>query len=132
MTTTIPDDFWEDVAHDVAAALSPEAATIVEAKQRDLGVPAGSVRGPRGGLRTVASRPGEPPRKRTGRLQAGMVADVTQAGLVVTLRVNDPVSYAVPLENSGRVITSDVDARFGERVLDVIATAISGDPSQSD
>jgi hypothetical protein len=125
--TTTGDQLFGPIAIDVAAALTAEGERIVAAKRQDLSVPVGTARGPKGQRLTVRSKPGEPPRRETGRLQAGFQANVATAALASALTITDPVPYAVPLQQSmRRIVTSDVDARFGDRVLDAVAAAITG------
>ncbi len=125
MATPDSGPLFEWLAARVADGWTAEADAIVSAKRSDLGNAATVTTGPRGGRRVVGAKPGGPPNKRSGRLQAGVVATVVRDGLAVTLTVDDPVAHAGPLQGRGYVVTSDVADRFADPLADAAVRSIN-------
>lgn len=98
----------------------------VELKYK-VSVPIQIVRGPRGGKRIIRSKPGEPPRKETGKLQASIKAQTIAPADVVASGITADAPYAVALqERLNRPITDGEIPTLETQLLNAVADAING------
>lgn len=125
--TTKADQLFFEIANDMASAFDRAGEQIEAAVKDDLSVPVEIKTGPRGGKIIVRSKPGEHPRKETGKLQAGVTHSVIRDGVNCTLIVNDPVNYAGFLDPGlNRPIVTGLDERWTDAVEDSAANAVEG------
>lgn len=90
-----------------------------------LSIPVEYKRGKRGGKNAIRSKPGEPPRRQTGKLQAGVEYKVQQQGDQITLTIQDLVPYAPPLQNSmNRPIIVNASS-YADTIIDIIETELA-------
>lgn len=127
ITQQTSEDLFDAIASDVAEAMDRVGQQIVDEIKNDLSVPVEYKKGPRGGTIIVRSKPGEHPRKETGKLQEGIEHRIERNGADVILTVGDDVFYAVPLENIDRPITEGGEERFEDLVVSAVVAAINGE-----
>lgn len=120
-------DVFNSIVSDVAAAQKDEGEKLAEILREKVSVPVEYETGPRGGVRIIRSKPGEPPRKETGALQTSIESETIEVGDEVATAVTVSVPYAIPLQESlDRPITdTELEAIQGE-ILDRLAAAIDG------
>lgn len=97
----MPDDppLFDRIARLIADAhRDTGSAVVIDVKDR-VSVPVGYAIGPRGGSRKIRSKPGEPPRKDKGNLQASIASETIEpTGDVIDSSVSASVPYARRLE----------------------------------
>lgn len=120
-------DIFDDIVADVNDVLIELAAEMESDVKDKLSVPVGYRIGPRGGTYIIRSKPGENPRKETGKLQNSIKGRVDTDGLQSVLVVNSDVFYAPILQNKmERLVLSDTAEIYDEVVPDRVTAAISG------
>jgi len=79
-----------------------------------ISIPVETVIGPRGGIIKIRSKPGEPPRKDTGRLHSSITNGVIVAGDTISGSVSTETPYATPLEHqlNRPIMRAKLEARF--------------------
>ncbi len=119
---------FDDMEADIASAARTITEKIVIDVQDRIGKPVGFIIGPRGGTKKIRSKPGEPPRKDTGTLQAGMTSEVIAVVGQVAGSVFDEVPYAERLEGSlDRPILTDLAETYEDYIADGLARAAAGE-----
>lgn len=124
-----PLSLFDEIEADIAAKSREIAEKIaIDVKDR-IGVPVGYAIGPKGGTRKIRSKRGEPPRKDTGKLQAGLQSDVIQVTGQIAASVFNEVPYGEPLERKlDRPILTDLAETYEDYIADGVAQAAGGNP----
>jgi len=117
-------DLFDSIEADVAEATAREMRAIADDIKERVSIPVGYRIGPRGGTYKIRSKPGEPPRKDTGNLQASITPDTIVVGDQVAGSIQAKAPYSDPLENQmDRLIMTDLLDEFSERFADAVARA---------
>lgn len=118
---------FDEIQRDVADKSRQIVEKIAIDVQDRISVPVGYKIGPRGGTTKIRSKPGEPPRKDTGKLKAGVQSDVIEASGQIAASVFDEVPYAEPLEDKhDRPIMTDLMDTYEDLYVDGLAQAAEG------
>lgn len=121
-------NLFDEIEADIATRSLELAEKIAADVKERIGVPVEYKIGPRGGTQVIRSKTGEPPRKETGTLQAGVTADVIAVQGQIAGSVFDEVPYAVPLEGGlNRPILTDLAETYEDFIVDGITRAAAGE-----
>lgn len=113
-------DLFDDILNDVAKAQLRGAELVRDEIKRRISVPVDKSKKP-----WVRSKPGEPPRKDTGRLHGSIKIDTLVAGDIAQASVNTETPYAPRLQlEMDRPITTGVGESLTDRMLDLLAEAV--------
>ncbi len=123
-----PYEIFDEIESDIAIASQQMADQIASDVKDRIGVPVGYAVGPRGGTRVIRSKPGEPPRKETGNLQSGVIAEVVAVRGQISGSIYDEVPYAAPLESDlDRPILTDLAETYEDFLADGVTRAAAGE-----
>jgi hypothetical protein len=93
----VNENFVENVMADLQSRIGRSTRDIVDQTkshlQKLISVPVDYIRGPRGGLLVIRSKPGEPPRKETGRYQGSWGDSISVNGDIIEGSVYSDVIY---------------------------------------
>lgn len=113
-------DLFDRIARNVEAAALAEMQRLKPIVQKRIGVPV-----QRTGGKTIRSRPGEPPRRDTGRLQASATAQTIDATRTVQGSVSVNTPYAKRLNNQmNRPIFGSILPDNRQAIRDAVRSAI--------
>ena len=115
------DEVLDDIARDIASAQQVAAQAIVDDVKQRVSIPVDKSTTP-----WTRSKPGEPPRKDTGRLQSSIQAETLNTGDQIATSINPgDVPYAERLQmEMARPIFERVLDEHTDDLLDRIAQAI--------
>lgn len=123
-----PDQLFDEIETSIEEAMRDVGEKIVADIKDRIGVPVGYTVGPRGGHKKIRSKPGEPPRRDTGRLQNEIASDVIAAQGLIEGAVYSPTPYAETLEDDlDRPIMTDHEAVYDDLIADESARAADGE-----
>jgi hypothetical protein len=106
----------------IAAALRDEGETLSSDVRSRISVPV-----EKSGGKIIRSKPGEPPRKDTGRLHAEINTQTIVAGDVAEMAVESPTPYAPPLNNElNRPIYGLLLDESADRIVNACASKVDG------
>lgn len=112
----------DSLVSDARAALADALGDVASTVRDRVGKPVGYAIGPRGGVRKIRSKRGEPPRRDTGRLQKSVESAAIEIADKIAGSVYVGAPYAEPLQhNLDRPILSDVLEATEDLVLDRLA-----------
>lgn len=118
---------FDEIEQDVGTSMKLVADEVADDIRDRISKPVGYKISPNGRETKIRSKPGEPPRRDTGRLMSEISIDFAEANGQLQAVVYSPTPYAERLqEDLDRPITDDMLEATEELMIERIADAITG------